>query len=241
MSSKTKQRGHLNADENHRAEQILFRLVQNESFPYVSKSRANSKENSKTLNIAKLTPFIEEDGTTRVKGRLQLSSLDYKAKHPILLTAKHPVVQFLLEKAHRDKLLEGKQYVQNLLQREYWIIGLRTALKKTKSRSIKSRHRSANPTYPPMADLPRERIDEPVFPFTHTGVDYFGPFEFKSIRRTMKRWCCLFTCLTTRAVHIEVAQSLDTESCLAGVTRFIARRSYPNTIISDNKLCWSIQ
>ena len=85
-----------------------------------------------------------------------------------------------------------------------------------------------------MADLPRERLDEHVFPFTHTGVDYFGPFEVKFLRRTFKRWCCLFTCLTTRAVHIEVAQSLDTESCLAAVTRFIARRGYPNTIISDN-------
>ena len=50
----------------------------------------------------------------------------------------------------------------------------------------------------------------------------------------MKRWCSLFSCLTTRAVHIEVAQSLDTESCLSAVTRFIARRGFPNTIISDN-------
>ena len=50
----------------------------------------------------------------------------------------------------------------------------------------------------------------------------------------MKRSCCLFTRLTTRAVHIEVAQSLDTESCLAAVTTFIARRGYPNTLISDN-------
>ena len=40
--------------------------------------------------------------------------------------------------------------------------------------------------------------------------------------------------LTTRAVHIEVAQSLDTKSFLAAVTRFVARRGYPITIISDN-------
>ena len=84
-----------------------------------------------------------------------------------------------------------------------------------------------------MADLPRERLAEHVLPFTHTGVDYFGPFEVKFLRRTLKRWCCLFTCLTTRAVQIEVAQSLDIESCLAAATRFIARRGYPNTIISD--------
>ena len=83
-----------------------------------------------------------------------------------------------------------------------------------------------------MADLPRERLD--VFPFTHTGVDYFGAFDIKFLRRTLKRWCCIFTCMTTRAVHIEAAQSLDTESCLAAVTRFIARRGYPSTINSNN-------
>ena len=85
-----------------------------------------------------------------------------------------------------------------------------------------------------MADLPRERLDEHVFPFTHTGFDNFEYFQVNFLRRTLMRCCCLFTCLTTRAVHIEVTQSLDTESCLAAVTRFIARRGYPNTIISDN-------
>ena len=80
MRFKTKQKGTLKADEIHQAEQILFRFVQNESFPNVSKSIANSKEISKTLNIAKLSPFIEEDGTIRVKGRLKHSNLDYNAK-----------------------------------------------------------------------------------------------------------------------------------------------------------------
>ena len=109
MRFKAKQKGPLKADEIHQAEQILFRFVQNESFPNVSKSIANSKEISKTLNIAKLSPFIEEDGTIRVKGRLKHSNLDYNAKHPILLTAKHPVVQLLLEKAHQDNLHEGTE------------------------------------------------------------------------------------------------------------------------------------
>ena len=180
-----KQKGTLKADEIHQAEQILFRFVQNESFPNVSKSIANSKEISKTLNIAKMSPLIEEDGTIRVKCQLKHSNLDYNAKHPIILTAKHPVVQPLLEKAHRNNIQEGTEYARNMLQQEYWTIG-------------------------------------------------FRPFEVKFLRRTLKTWCCLFTCLTTRAVHIEVAQSLDTEPCLAAVTRFIARRGYPSTIISDN-------
>ena len=152
MRFKTKQKGRLKADEIHHSEQILSRFVQTESFPNVSKSIANSKEISKTLNIAKLSPFIEEDGTIRVKDRLKHSNLDYNSKHPILLTAKHPVVQFLLEKANRDNLHESTEYVRNMPQQEYWIIGLRNALRKIKSRCIKCRHRNANPIHPPMAD-----------------------------------------------------------------------------------------
>ena len=172
----------------HQAEQLLFRFVQTESSPNVSKSIAYSKEISKTLNNAKLSPFIEEDGTIRVKGRLKYSNLDYNAKHPILLTAKHLVVQFLFEKAHQDNLNEGTEYMRNTLQQEYWIIGLGDALRKINSSCIKYRHRIANPIHPPMADLPRERLDEHVILFTHTVVEYFGPFEVKFIRRTLKRW-----------------------------------------------------
>ena len=202
---KTQQRGTLKADEIHQAEQILFRFVQNESFPNVSKSIANSKEISKTLNIAKLSPFIEEDGKIRVKGRLKHSNFDNNAKHPILLTAKHSVVQLLLERAHRDNLHEGTEYVGTKLQQECWIIRLRNALRKIKSRCIKCRHNNAIPIHPPMADLNRKRLDEHVSLVTNIGVNYFGPIEVKFLRCTLKRWCCLFFCLTTKAVHIEFA------------------------------------
>ena len=85
-----------------------------------------------------------------------------------------------------------------------------------------------------MADLPRERLQECVLSFNNTGVDYFCPFEVKFLRKTMKRWCCLFTCLTTRAVHIDVVPSLEAEICSTAITRFIARSSKPATILCDN-------
>ena len=120
---------------------------------------SKQKEFSKTLNIARLSPFIEEDGTIRVKGRLKHSNLDYNAKHPTLLTAKHPVVQLLLEKAHRDNLHEGTEYVRNKLQqKKYWIIGLRNAIRKIKSRCFKCRHRNANPIHPPMQTYPEKYL-----------------------------------------------------------------------------------
>ena len=84
-----------------------------------------------------------------------------------------------------------------------------------------------------MADLHEERLDASTA-FTNIGVDHFGPFTVKIGRRKEKRWCCLFTCLTVRAVHIEVVHKLDTDSCLNAILRFIARTGKPSTIISDN-------
>ena len=77
-----------------------------------------------------MSSFIGEYGTIRVKGRLKHPNLDYNEKYPILLTAKHPAVQLLLKKAHQDNLHEGTEYVRNILQQVYWIIGLRNALTK---------------------------------------------------------------------------------------------------------------
>ena len=87
---------------------------------------------------------------------------------------------------------------------------------------------------PLMADLPAERLDYQSYPFTHVGMYYFGQFELKLLRSSMNRWCCLFTYLTTRAVHIEVVRILDTDSCLVAIIRFIAGRCKPTAIISDN-------
>ena len=72
-------------------------------------------------------------------------------------------------------------------------------------------------------------------PFAYTGVDYFGPCTVKRGWRTMKRWSALFTCLTTRAVHLEIACSMSTDSFIQCYIRFLCDRGYPTHILySDN-------
>ena len=103
------------------------------------------------------------------------------------------------------------------------ILDWETVWGSVKAIGFKCREQRAGVSQPFMADLPRERLLERVYSFTNTGVEYFDPFDVKFMRKTMKRWCCLFTCLTTRAVRIEDDPSLVSETCLTAIIRFIAR------------------
>jgi len=84
-----------------------------------------------------------------------------------------------------------------------------------------------------MSNLPSTRLSVGNPPFYSTGIDYFGPMTVKVGRSRQKRWGCLFTCLTVRAVHLELVESLTTDSCINAIRRFIGRRGVPNTITSD--------
>ena len=85
-----------------------------------------------------------------------------------------------------------------------------------------------------MADLPKVRILPDLPPFTNTGVDYFGPVEVRRGRSTCKRYGAIFTCMASRAVHLEVAVSLDTDACINALRRFISRRGQVTSLTSDN-------
>ena len=73
-----------------------------------------------------------------------------------------------------------------------------------------------------MVDLPSDRLTRDDPPFTHAGIDFFGPLYLKRGRSILKHYGCLFTCLTMRATHIEVTQSLDTDSFINALRRFVA-------------------
>ncbi len=72
-----------------------------------------------------------------------------------------------------------------------------------------------------MADLPTERITADLPPFTNVGVDYFGPIDVKRGWVCVKRYGIICTCMASRAVHLEFSYSLDTDSCINALRRFI--------------------
>ena len=159
--------------------------------------------------------------------------MDFKAKHPNLLNWKHHAVDLFLQNEHKADQHEGTEHLRNIVRQKMWILGIRNALRSIKNKCVTCRKGRAQTIPPVMAFQPEERLDASTA-FTSVGFAYFDPFIVKIGRWNEKRWCCLFTCLTMRAVHIEVVPKLDTDSWLNAIMRFIARRGKPSTIISDN-------
>ena len=72
---------------------------------------------------------------------------------------------------------------------------------------------------------------EPSRPFSRVGLDFFGPLY---VDQGTKAWVLLFTCATSRAVHLELVRSQNTEDVKKALRRFFTLRSTPELIISDN-------
>lgn len=88
-----------------------------------------------------------------------------------------------------------------------------------------------------MANLPPERL-KACPSFTYVGLDIFGPWLFTA-RRTRgghaesKQWAIMFICLSSRAVHKEIVESMDSSSCVNALRRFFALRGHAKQLLSD--------
>ena len=179
----------------------------------------------------------------RARGRLSKADFEFDTKHPILLPSKHPATRLMMLKCHLDSYHQGVESLRHGLQQKFWILSLRNALRNIKNRCVPWRKYNAVIQAPIMAALPRERVVKADFLFTYVGVHYCRPIEVKYIRKTLKRWVCVFCCLSTRAIHLEMVFSLDTDPLSErNYTIFCQTRSSFNYLERQwDKLSWCEQ
>ncbi|XP_063727510.1 uncharacterized protein LOC134855061 [Symsagittifera roscoffensis] len=187
------------------AEQKLIYLSQGEKFPSKLKLLRSGKVITRNSRIAKYSPFIGPAGILSSTGRIsRLVNSDFDSKHPIILDPCHAVVRLLVQHLHSRIFHQGLDYMRAVVNLNYVVLNLRWLLRNIENTCVVCRKRKAQTVTHMMADLPIERLGYKQPLFSYTGVDYFGPFLVPIRRSTEKRWGFLFTCLTTRAVHIEV-------------------------------------
>ncbi|XP_064624612.1 uncharacterized protein LOC135486060 [Lineus longissimus] len=187
-------------------------------------------------SLKDLSPFIDKDGLIRVGGRLDRSDLPYDAKHPIILPKNHHVTELVIRHYHKiGRHIRGVNGLLADIRVRFWPVNGREAVKKSGRGCIDCKKQRKQMCEQKMAPLPSLRANIPLRAFAHCGEDYGGPFPVKLTRNTRaKRYICLFTCLCSRAVHLEVAFGLDSASFLNALTRMTARRGRPLEIVSDN-------
>ena len=121
------------------------------------------------------------------------------------------------------------------LRETYWLPKGRQIIKQLISRCFTCRYlQTKTHKYPGPPVLPAYRVNHST-PFAAVGVDYSGYIMITSPEKTnSKYYFCLFTCAATRAIHLELARDMTTVTFLHLFRRFIARRSCPSIIVSDN-------
>lgn len=189
----------------------------------------------KSSEIYHLIPFLDSNKVLRCSGRLQESDvLVEDAKTPIILSRKSMITKLILQDIHEKFLHCNYESAVNEIRQKYFILNLRAAMKVIRKECQYCMNRDAAPKFPQMSPLPFPRVTAYIRPFSYVGVDYFGPFYIIVNRHSEKRWGVLFTCLSIRAIHLEIAHSLTTDSCIQSILRFMYRRIKPIEFYSDN-------
>ena len=185
----------------------------------------------KNSRIAQITRLLGPHGIIRSSSRLrQLVEIDFDSKHSIVLDACPNFFKLFQLHTHSKDHHQAINYWWSKVKERHTILKLRSSLRTIKSNCVlcvlcvlRVLFRESN-IQPIMEHLLKERLEHQSPFFTNTGADFFRSFYVTVRRTTKKRWGFLFTCLTTRAVNVDVVPSMDTSSCFIVVERFVSRR-----------------
>ena len=232
----------LNSADINEAETTWIKSIQASSFPkeieFLSRDPKKSEHLTPPSYVTQFGLYFDNEGVIRCKGRINNASLPIPAKNPILLPSNHELVRLFIHESHCAVKHNGIKDTLTHLRERFWIVRGRESVKKF-IRSCRVCRKAEGAPYNEVefADLPSERVSEDP-PFTHVGIDFAGPLyvldELSKTKETVKVYILLFTCASTRAVHLELTRGLCVEAFLLAFRRFATRRGLPATLNSDN-------
>ena len=185
-----------------------------------------------------LNLFCDEKGLYRSNTRVNPGKLKYFQEYPILLRSNSYFTRLVILQCHEDVHHCGLESTLDRVHCDYWVIKGRQTVNKIVSKCVICKVIQGKTLLPPSAaKLPNYRIYF-EFPFENVRLDYEGPLYTRDIyssnRETYKSYILIFTCAATRNTHLELVPTESSESLLLALRRFVARKGFPSTFISDN-------
>jgi hypothetical protein len=236
VEKRNRKSGELSCDELKDSEEKLIIDAQLESFQEYS-DIVKGRQLQKSCRLLSLNPVVDSDGLLRSNSRLKYAEfMSYDSIFPIILPRDSWITKLIVKTAHEKFGHGGTNHTLSDLSTRFWVIHAREVIREVENNCAECRRRKAQPSKQIMAPLPNIRLNMPLRAFAHVAVDYGGPFVTIQGRgkSRLKRYMCLFTCLATRAVYIEMAYSLDTNAFLNAFYRMVSRRGLPVKVLSDN-------
>ncbi|XP_063400135.1 uncharacterized protein LOC134684760 [Mytilus trossulus] len=229
--------GSCDVKEIQKSAQFWIRSCQILNYPEEYDTLVKGDRTKNLSRIRQLNLFLDQNNIIRCKGRIENAPIPESAKFPILLPANTQLTTLIVRDAHENLLHSGTSSVISHIRQNFWIPCIRqfvnkilrkcTACLKVNGTSYKA------PDPPP---LPKARLQDTP-PFTVTGIDFTGALHVRDEHKNItKAYVCLFTCASTRGVHLEVLPNLSAECFMQAFRRFTSRRSTPKVVITDNAL-----
>ena len=230
----------VGVEEMQEAEFEIIRIVQADKFKSelstlksckafgVPSDRKEISDRHKSMkgrsDLRQLDPFIDSAGLIRVGGRIQNAMVPNAVKHPVVLPKGGHVTDLVVHYFHEKALHQGRGItVSEIRNSGYWVVNCSSKVANAISRCLTCRRLRSPVQEQKMASLPNDRLESSP-PFTYCAVDCFGPFYIKEGRKELKRYGVLFTCMSCRAVHVETVNTMETDSFINCLRRFIAIR-----------------
>ena len=200
--------------------------------------RPMSEGNKFDQQKVSLGVYADAKGVYRCQGRLENSALPYEMKHPALLPAKGHLTSLIVRECHERVMHRGIKDTLTELRSRYWLPKGRQVVKRQLRNCVLCSKLQGKPFSPPAApNLPEFRVEK-SFAFANTGVDFAGPLYVKNVfggeSKMYKSYIALYTCASTRAVHLDLVPALDAQSFIKSLKRFLAHRGVNKLFVSDN-------
>ncbi|XP_028822925.1 uncharacterized protein LOC114778148, partial [Denticeps clupeoides] len=224
-------------EELSQAKEIIIGAVQKRAFPKEFKALMMNEPVHPSSNLLHLSPILQNN-LICLGGRLKNANLDIGETNPIILPKDNHVSLLFVRHYHSQVQHQGRHLTEGALRAAgFWLLGGKRLINSALHKCVTCRKLRGKLQTQRMADLPAVRL-QTCPPFTYVGLDVFGPWSIIA-RRTKggqagsKRWAILFCCMSSRAVHIEVIESMDSSSCINALRRFFAVRGPAKQLMSD--------
>jgi hypothetical protein len=198
---------------------------------------------------------LDSDGIIRSYGRTALSSMRAQrrkmldphlfcpevSKPLILIPGTGFLGECVMYTAHLATMHWGRNNMTSWTRSEYWVVNPSKLASRVKRHCTVCTNYDAAPFTTEPSGLPEKRIS-PCYPFQHIGLDYVS-VRFERKKHTIEGKLtdqekyiiiCVFTCMVTRAVHLEYADDYTKEEFARVFKKFCDRYCTPETVISDN-------